>query len=141
MKICGNCNSQNKDNNVFCSSCGQKLENIGMSNQASVRYEKPTYKISFKRPHTFQWHKALYYVQLDNGATYDLKDDCEITFNVFPGQHSAKVSVFSMPRSKKFTFQVTSDMTFVCEPVFLAAGGWGLVMAPVKVTDSNGSEY
>ena len=144
MKTCIKCGAQNPDINNFCSACGYKFE----SQVVSQPIYQPTYQqtqqssqcqITFNRPSNIQWPFNKFHVMIDNAVTYELSNGGAVTIPVSQGHHEVKISVFGIPKSTKFNFMATGDMTFICKPniaanlTFLAKG--------VKVTDSNGREY
>ncbi len=139
MKICTNCGSQNKDGNIFCSSCGHKLENTIAPNYSQPNNMFSECQITFQRPQSFQMMVNIFHVKVDNGPSYELKNGGEIKIPVSPGQHTVEISVFGSLRKKHFQFHSTGNMTFICKPNFNAAiTYWAL---PVKITDINGREY
>lgn len=139
MKVCANCGSQNKDDNNFCSSCGQKLENTVVQNQTQPNNICSECQITFKRPNGFQMMANLFHIKVDNSVSYELKNGGEIKIPMSSGQHSIELSVFGIPKKKQFHFQAIGNMTFICKPNSAAA--ITLWASPIKVTDSNGREY
>ena len=185
MKTCTYCGSQNRDNNNFCSFCGQQFiskptctkcgavlegnfcdkcgtpapTHIPASNPTptptSIPVPTPTpapvpnpsqptyptsgYQITFMRPNAFQMVANSFHILVDGSARYELKNNAEIKIMMSPGEHSITISVFGVPKKKRFNFQATGHMTLVCKPnPSQIATLWA---APVKVTDTNGREY
>ncbi len=145
MKKCTKCGSNNKDVNNYCSNCGSKLESVAFEQLKSppsfTGFESHTnnYNIIFKRPNSFQMVVNAFRIKIDNSLTYDLKNNSEITVDLPYGQHSVEISVFSLPKKKKFTFDVNGDMTLICQPNPMASAT--LLASPVKIKDTTGREY
>lgn len=139
MKTCTKCGAQNKDDNVFCTACGQKLEHAVIPNQIQPANSASEYLITFKRPGDIQWAMNLFHIKIDNFTKYELKNNNEIRIPMTPGLHSIELSVFSIPKKKQFNFQVTGDMLFICKPNPLCT--LSFLALPVKVYDVYGREY
>lgn len=153
MKKCNKCGAQNPDIYNFCSSCGQKLEvptvtpsqpqyvttTTVTSNQTQYVNNSTECQITFKRPNAFLWMGSKYHIKIDGIVSYEVANDGSITVPLTPGLHSVEISVFAIPKKKKFSFQANGNMTFICNPNPAAAVTY--LAAPIKVTDSNGREY
>ena len=137
MKICFKCGAQNNDNNNFCSSCGEKLENI-IFTSSQLTTKASECQITFYRPIRYVGMAVSFRIKIDNCMNYKLKNGREIKIKMSPGQHFVEVSVFGNPRKKQFNIHVTSDMTFIFKPNNALALLWPI---PVIVTDINGREY
>ncbi len=131
MKKCNNCGAQNSEDNVFCSSCGQRLET------AVPPVPSDTIEVTFQQPYSFLTRLVVFHVKVDNSASYELRNGGEIKIPVSPGQHFVEISASNMPRRKKYQFHTSNSTTFICKWRY----GVGILAVPVKVTDSSGREY
>lgn len=139
MKTCTKCGAQNKDDNVFCTACGQRLETVVVPNRTQYSNNTSEYKITFKRPNDVQMIVNVFHITIDNFTKYELKNNSEIIIPMSPGEHSIELSVFAMPKKKQFHLQVTEDMIFICKPNPLAIITY--FVPPVNVYDVYGREY
>ena len=97
------------------------------------------YQVTFKRPDTFQMMASKFRLKVDGCMSFELRNGGEKTLYLKPGNHSAEVSVFGVPRKRKFEFQLLGEKTFLCKPNPAYAFTW--VAVPVKVVDEAGKEY
>ncbi len=139
MKFCTVCGAQNRDDNVFCSSCGQKLESGFIPNQSPISNISSECQITFKRPQSFYGMANVFHVKVDNAISYELKNGGEVKIPMSQGQHSIEISVFAMPKKKQFTFQATNNVIFICK--YNPATALTLWATPVTVVDCNGREF